>query len=124
MSVSPSDSAWSAGDSRAAGEDLGVLVDRAVEDDGLRAVLVEIEVEPELVGQEVELALEGPGAHVGVEVVEVGVVAVRLVDRAEAVLLRQELDERRLPGPDVSCDGDEPRHEGRTFADSSAIGKV
>ncbi|MEZ5459460.1 MAG: hypothetical protein R3E65_09175 [Steroidobacteraceae bacterium] len=87
------------------GEDLGVLVERAILDHGARFA-GEVEVQPILAHEEPQLRLEGPALHVGIEVGKVGVGVVRLEEGAEVVLLAQEARELGLARADVAGDRD------------------
>jgi hypothetical protein len=94
------------------GEDLGVLVDRAVDDRGSFARGQRL-MKLELVRQEVALRVEGPALHVGIEVGEVGVLLVGLVEGGEPVALDQPGHQRRLARTDGARDRDVALHAPR-----------
>ena len=76
-------------------EDLGVFIDGAVLYYGTFGA-VEAHVEPELMGQKVQLGAKGEGLHVFVEVIQIWIVCKGRVDGLEAVSLVKELDQRGL----------------------------
>src|SRR5690625_3911402 len=87
-----------------AGEDRRVLVDRPVLNDPLAGVHLG-EVLLQALAQEEHLRVEGVGAHVLVEVLEVGVLLDGLVDGRQVEGFREDAGEARLAGPDVAGDG-------------------
>ncbi len=54
------------------------------------------------IAQEEKLRMEGPGGHVPIEVLEVGILRDRLVVGTEAQALREQAYEAGLPGADVA----------------------
>ena len=86
-------------------KNLGVLVDRAVLHHRA-GVVGELLVEPELVRQKEDLAVERPALHVAVEVLQERVARVRLVEGGQPEPVLQELGERRLACANVAGDGD------------------
>jgi isoleucyl-tRNA synthetase len=87
-------------------EDLGVLVDGAVLDERDRAA-ADLDLRLEALAQEVDLEVEAPAGHVGVEHVQVGILDDRLEVGAPAELLAQARGELGLAHADVAGDRQE-----------------
>ena len=84
------------------GEDLGVLIDRAILDDrlaGFRHALMMLEP----VRQEVDLEMERPPFHVAIKVGEVRIVIDRFEIRVPAKPIGEEPRKGGLTGADIAC---------------------
>src|SRR3990172_9178445 len=92
-----------------AGEDLGVLVDRAVLDHRSRRGCDRLMV-LEALAEEEDLQVKAPARHIGVEVRQIGVLVHDLVIGPPAELLAQQRRDRGLPRPDVPAHRYEPLH--------------
>ena len=89
--------------SKAFGKDLGVLINRAILNDGALKIF-EALVNSELVYEEVDLTIERPAPHVFVEIIEIGILVVWLKEWLRFESLREELYQRALPGAHVPGD--------------------
>src|SRR3990172_9356413 len=88
------------------GEDLGVFVHAAaLKQRG--GMIEQAPVVAQPLGEEKNLRVERPRAHVAIEVREVRVLVHGLVKRRAAELVGKQSDEARLPCADVSRDRDE-----------------
>ena len=85
-------------------EDAGILEDGTILDDGLRR-LWDLNDFLESLVQEVDLRVERPPLHVGIEVGEIRVVVDGLEPWGPAVTLGKQSRERGLAASDVSCYG-------------------
>jgi len=85
-------------------KDVGILVDAAVHDGGAVGVQQGFDLLG-AIAEEVHLQMEGPGAHIGVEISQVGVVVDRFVGCLPAKALAEKLGEggfaaANIPGKD------------------------
>ena len=74
-------------------------------------MVTELAMGAQAAGQEEDLGVEGPGAHVTIEVGQVGVLADRLIERLPVEATREKLNQGRFANSDVASDGDEMLHD-------------
>ena len=84
------------------GKDARVLIDGAVLDD-VDIALRDFNHLLEALVQEVNLQVERPACHVGIEVFQIGIVVHGLKTRAPPVVLGKQLGQGGLAAADVSC---------------------
>ena len=84
------------------GKDARVLIDGAVLDD-VDFTLRDLHHFLEALVQEVDLQVEWPARHVGIEVLQIGVVVHGLKPRAPPVMFGKQLGQGGLAAADVSC---------------------